>query len=347
MMTSGLVLTDIRHSFGQREVIAGISLSVGDGELLCLLGPSGCGKSTTLRLAAGLERLQHGKITIDGELMAGDGTFVPPERRGVGLVLQDYALFPHMSVLDNVAFGLREGTREERREIARGYLDSVGLLNFEASFPHTLSGGEQQRVALARALAPSPRVMLMDEPFSGLDVTTRAAVRRTSRRILKDRGVPSLIVTHDPDEALQLADRIAVMRDGRIVQEGPPERIFLDPEESYVMQLFGEPNALTGEVVGGQVATPFGPVGASGVADGSAVTVMFRGGALHLSGEGNGIAAIVTNARLMGAVERVRLEIESGDTLLMEQPRERALVPGDRVFVAATIEDFRVFPMSR
>ena len=212
-------------------------------------GPIRFGKTTTLRLAAGLETPQQGEIRINGKLVAGDGMFVPPERRGIGLVLQDYALFPHMNVLDNVAFGLTGGTKSERRERARGHLEQVGMSDFESAWPHTLSGGEQQRVALARALAPEPAVMLMDEPFSGLDVTTRAAVRRRSRQVLKERAVPTLIVTHDPEEALGLADRIAVMRDGRIIQDASPETIFLGPEDSYVMELFAKLDGYRGKFV--------------------------------------------------------------------------------------------------
>ena len=272
-MTDGLDIRDIHHRYDTDEVVRGVSLAVGPGEIVCLLGPSGCGKTTCLRLAAGLERLRSGEIRVAGTLVAGPGVHVPPEERRVGLVLQDYALFPHLTATANVAFGLsgpgvsRRG-RADRERVAVDLLAQVGLAGYETAYPHMLSGGQQQRVALARALAPEPDVMLMDEPFSGLDVTLRGEVRETTAAVLKQRGAPTLVVTHDPDEALAIGDRIAIMRDGRIVQSGTAEDIYLNPADPFVMTFFGHSNRLAGRVEGGGVATPFGRVPAPGLEDG-------------------------------------------------------------------------------
>lgn len=346
-MTGGLHLADIRHRFGDRQVIAGLSLDIGDGEIVCLLGPSGCGKTTTLRLAAGLEELQSGSISVGAEQVAGNGVFVPPEARHIGLVPQDYALFPHLPVLGNVMFGLNNLSRAEREERATALLKQVGLAHLAAAYPHTLSGGEQQRVALARALAPEPRVMLMDEPFSGLDVTTRGAVRRTTRKILRARGVPTLIVTHDPDEAMELADRIAVMRDGVIVQAGPPADVYLEPADSYVMELFGAPNRFSAKVAVGRADTPFGPVVAEKFDDGTAVNILFRADAVKLADDNDGVDAVsakVSSVRLRGAVERAELVLEdSGDKVVMDRPHGSGLKKGDDVHLNADPATFHVF----
>ena len=347
-MAEGLHLKDIHHRFGDRQVIAGLSLDVGDGEIVCLLGPSGCGKTTTLRLAAGLEDLQSGSISVGAQSVAGNGDTMPPEARQIGLVPQDYALFPHLTVLGNVMFGLNGLARPEQEKRATALLRQVGLAHLAAAYPHTLSGGEQQRVALARALAPEPRVMLMDEPFSGLDVTTRGAVRRTTRKILRDRGVPTLIVTHDPEEALDLADRIAVMRDGVIVQAGPPADVYLEPTDSYVMELFGAPNRFSATVADGKAETPFGAVKAAAFDNGATVNILFRADAVSLattddSGD-EGVSARVRSVRLRGAVERAELVLDgSEDRVVMDRLHGSGLKKGETVQLSADPADFHVF----
>jgi iron(III) transport system ATP-binding protein len=346
-MAEGLQISDIHHHFGDRQVIAGLSLNIGDGEIVCLLGPSGCGKSTTLRLAAGIEELQSGTISVGEQIVAGDGSWVPPEARHIGLVPQDYALFPHLTVEENVAFGLGNKSRDERHERATALLHQVGLARLATAYPHTLSGGEQQRVALARALAPEPRVMLMDEPFSGLDVTTRGAVRRTTRKILRERNVPTLIVTHDPEEAMELADRIAVMRDGVIVQAGPPGEIYLYPADSYVMELFGAPNRFSATVAEGKVETPFGPLPAESFGEGTTVNILFRADAVKLSGDdlsASAVAAKVSSVRLRGAVERTELVLEeSGERVVMDRLHGSGLKKGDEVRLTADMTVFHLF----
>lgn len=279
----GLHLRDISHVFGARRAVDRVTLSVAPGELVCLLGPSGCGKTTLLRLAAGLETLQAGSVALDGRVLAIPGRAVPPEARGIGLVFQDYALFPHLDVAGNVAFGIGALSTKEREARVAETLAQVGMLDYAKAWPHELSGGQQQRVALARALAPKPRVVLMDEPFSGLDSRLRETIRDDTLHVLKESGAATLMVTHDPEEAMFMADRIAVMRDGRIEQFAAPDRVYGEPASAFVAHFFGQVNEWVGEVAGAKVATPFGAVDAAGQADGAKVRVLIRPEALKLS----------------------------------------------------------------
>ena len=210
----GLSLERVSHAYGEYEVFSDVSFSVADGEIVCLLGPSGCGKTTLLRLAAGLEKLQTGRVTLSDGVAADRETHVPPELREVGLMFQDFALFPHLSVSDNVAFGLNTLPDVEKRQRVINILMQVNMFEKRADYPHQLSGGQQQRVALARALAPNPAVMLLDEPFSGLDQNLRISLREETLGILKTSNVATLLVTHDPEEAMFMADRILVMGPG-------------------------------------------------------------------------------------------------------------------------------------
>ncbi len=227
----------LSKSFGQKRAVDRVDLLVERGVVCALLGPSGCGKTTTLRLIAGFERPDAGTVAVADRTVAGDRAFVAPERRRIGMVFQDYALFPHLSVEGNVAYALGRGHESGRvAEVLR----LVGLDRMGHRFPHELSGGEQQRVALARALAPTPEVILLDEPFSNLDASLRARVRQEMREILVAAGVTALFVTHDQEEALSLADRVAVMRDGRIEQEGTPEEVYGRPTTRWVADFLGD-----------------------------------------------------------------------------------------------------------
>lgn len=309
----GLVLTGLRHRYGSVLAVDDVSLSVRAGEVVCLLGPSGCGKSTVLRIAAGLELPQEGTVTIASRVMTGDGVTVPPEDRGVGLVFQDFALFPHLDVGANVGFGLTGMDSAGRGARIRDVLASVGMEAFAARYPHTLSGGQQQRVALARALASNPAVVLLDEPFSGLDARLRDKVRDQTLHALKGSGAATLMVTHDAEEAMFMADRIAAMREGRIVQTGTPDALYCSPASAYVAELFGEVNRLCCRVRDGMVPTPFGELRGEGLAEGGEALVLIRPEALRLSQAPGEPVARVIAARMLGRTSLVHLSVHCLD----------------------------------
>lgn len=335
---SGLVMEDVHHAYGGTEVVRGVSLSVGAGEVACLLGPSGCGKTTLLRLAAGLETLQKGRISLACTVLADGarGLQTPPEARRIGLMFQDYALFPHLTILENVLFGVPSGNRE-RRAWARDGLARIGLGALIDSYPHTLSGGQQQRVALLRALAPEPRVLLLDEPFSGMDVTLRASVREETLSILKETGVSACMVTHDPEEAMFMADRILIMNQGRIVQGGTPVETYFHPATAFVANLFGPVNRLSGTVRNGRATTPLGDFPVDGIAEGTRVHIFIRPEGLLLTptdstpAQGARVGAVLS-ARLLGRSSHVSVRCASAGAGA-DVPVMQARVPG--VFLPA------------
>jgi iron(III) transport system ATP-binding protein len=330
----GLRLQGISHSFGAKKAVDDFSLSVEPGRLVCLLGPSGCGKTTLLRIAAGLEPLQKGSVALDGCAVAEPGYAVPPEARGVGLVFQDYALFPHLDATGNVAFGLANWPAKERAARVDETLAQVGMQDYAHAWPHELSGGQQQRVALARALAPRPRVVLMDEPFSGLDARLRETIRDDTLHVLKKSGAATLMVTHDPEEAMFMADTIVVMREGRIEQAGPPDAVYARPASSFVAHFFGQVNEVDAHVAGGFAATPFGRVAAPGHAEGHAVKVLIRPEGLRLTeipetGAEPACPAKVLASRLLGRSSWVHLCLGQGaDEGHAEHVHFHARVPG-------------------
>lgn len=314
--TSGdaLGFEHVSHSFGQLRAVDDITLSIKPGELLCLLGPSGCGKTTALRIAAGLEPLQQGRITMSGRIIGEPQRDLAPEERGIGLVFQDFALFPHLSIAKNVAFGLSDLSPRQRDQRVRNALIQVGMESYRDAFPHMLSGGQQQRVALARALAPQPGVMLLDEPFSGLDARLRHQIRDETLHVLKESGTATLMVTHDPEEAMFMADRIVLMRAGRIEQMGRPSELYFAPRNAFVARFFGETNEYEGVCTGGQVETPFGTIPTNDMADGTPVSVLVRPEALRLEAPGSGKepadnTAIVLAARMLGRSSLVHLKM--------------------------------------
>lgn len=270
-----LEVTGVTRSFGGRPVVDDVSLSVAAGRVTCLLGPSGCGKSTTLRMIAGVERPDAGEVRIDGRAVFGAGVNLPPEARSVGLMFQDFALFPHLTVAQNVAFGLG-GDRAAKAARVGELLERVNLSGYGAKHPHELSGGEQQRVALARALAPRPRVMLMDEPFSGLDNRLRDGIRDATLEVLKEEGAAVLLVTHEPDEAMRMADEIALMRGGRIVQQGAPYNVYNAPVDKAAAAFFSDINVIRAVSRGALTETPFGAFLTPGHADGGEVEIVIR-----------------------------------------------------------------------
>ncbi|VXC55995.1 ABC transporter ATP-binding protein [Nocardioides sp. AX2bis] len=243
-----LALEEVDKRYGTVHAVRRLSLSLDAGEVLTVIGPSGCGKSTLLRLIAGLERPDAGRVLIDGEVAATERRSVPPEGRHVGLVFQDHALFPHLDVGRNVAFGLASLPRSQRAERVGEVLDLVGLAHLAGRHPHELSGGEQQRVALARAIAPRPAVVLLDEPFSSLDENLRAQVRADTLAALRETGSAAVVVTHDQDEALSLGDRLAVLRDGRVEQVASPREVYESPVNRFVATFMGEADFLPAHV---------------------------------------------------------------------------------------------------
>ncbi|WP_425070274.1 ABC transporter ATP-binding protein [Sagittula sp. S175] len=303
-----LEIRNLVRRFGGQTVVDDVSLQIAPGQVTCLLGPSGCGKSTTLRMIAGVDMQDSGTIHVDGKLICDTVFRVPPERRAIGLMFQDFALFPHLSVGENVAFGLK-GSGGSKRETAQRLLDRVGLAHYIDHFPHHLSGGEQQRVALARALAPRPKIMLMDEPFSGLDNRLRDGIRDETLDLLKEKGAAVLLVTHEPEEAMRMADEIALMRDGRIVQQGAPYNIYNAPADRGAMAFFSDINILRGTVRGALTNTPFGVFLAPGVADGNEVEIVFRPQHVSIDFDRGGKGpnpTVVAGTPARGTVQRAR-----------------------------------------
>jgi iron(III) transport system ATP-binding protein len=332
---SGLWVHGLRHAYGQRRVVENVGLVVLPGEVHCLVGPSGCGKTTILRLIAGLEPLQGGRIVIDGGVVAEPGYALAPEGRRVGLMFQDFALFPHLSVLDNVAFGLRGLAGKGRKRRARELLAQVDMSGHAESYPHMLSGGEQQRVALARALAPRPRLMLLDEPFSSLDATLREQVREDAIAVLRRAGTPVLMVTHEADEAVRVADQIHVMLDGRIVQSGTPAQLYTRPASPFVASFFGPLNRFKGWVVGGTVSTPLGPIEVSELPDGTPVDVLIRPEAVRLLWDGGASPTRfrVQRIRDLGTNRLLHLELPGGPPLSVRLTSGAEFAEGDTVAV--------------
>ena len=346
---TGLRIDGISHSFGAKQVLDAVSLDVSPGDILCLLGPSGCGKTTTLRLIAGLETVQQGTITINGRRVADARRTLPPERRSVSLLFQDFALFPHLTVFDNVTFGLGHLSREDRQERAHEVLEQVGMLAHADRFPHELSGGEQQRVALARARAPRPRVMLMDEPFSNLDVRLRRHVRDIVLHVLKNSTASTLMVTHDPEEAMFMADKIAVMSAGRIVQIDTPENLYSAPRTRFVASLFSDLNRVRGLVREGHVSTAVGRLCTPDFAEGTAVDVLIRPEAVRLgapAGDGAQVArGRVMAARMLGRSSLVHLSIEdeAGAGVHLHARLTDRRLPSENEVVGISLDQEQVF----
>lgn len=353
-----LALEAITRVFEGAPVVNGVSLDVSEGEIVCLLGPSGCGKSTTLRIAAGVDRQTSGTVSLNGAVVSDDRRHAPPEDRSVGLMFQDFALFPHLTVAENVAFGLKK--RKDRAEMAAAYLKKVDLSGFEAKYPHMLSGGEQQRVALARALVMRPRVMLMDEPFSGLDNRLRDAVRDQTLEILKAESAGVLLVTHDPEEALKMADRVALMRNGRIVQIGAPYNVYNRPVDRAAAAFFSDVNVIHGVVKNHQTDTPFGLFLAPTLVDGADVEIIVRPEHLKVdlakagttpepsSQTGVPAAGTVVRARFIGSESLIEVRMDhDGSTLSATVPGAFLPMVGTPLFLSLKRDHCHLFPCAR
>ena len=339
----------VSHAYGDVTSVKDVSFAVREGEVVTLLGPSGCGKTTLLRLAAGLERPKDGEIWLDDKLVSDSTQVIAPETRGVGFMFQDYALFPHLSVLENVLFGLRDkGSAAMRRG-----LDVLAEANMETladAYPHQLSGGQQQRVALARALAPSPSVILLDEPYAGLDSRLRERIRDHMLHVLKSSGTAALMVTHDAEEAMFMSDNIIVMRDGEVQQTGRPVNLYFQPKSAFVAEFFGEVNQLEGLVTDGCIETILGCFDAPpSMAEGDAATIVIRHEGLTVEPDGSGenANAVVIESRLLGRASLIHLSVPTGTDELhfhARVPGLNSLQTGSPVRISVDSAQAFVFP---
>ncbi len=326
----------VHKTFDGVRALDDFSVDVWEGDILGLLGPSGCGKTTALRVIAGFEHAEAGTVAVRDRVVVGPGVFVAPDQRRVAMVFQDYALFPHLSVARNVAYGLEPGAARRRR--VAEVLEMVGMAGLEDRMPHQLSGGQQQRVALARALAPRPDVILLDEPFSNLDAGLRDRVRREVRTILVEARTTALFVTHDQEEALSISDTVAVMRAGQVIQAGPPSDLYLRPAGQWVARFLGDADFLHGTASGGTVDTPAGrfPTDLVGPVD-----VMVRPEMVKVVPDPDG-GAMVTARQFFGHDQLVTVVLASGQQLRSRLGPRPDFRPHDRVRVE--VEDVVVFP---
>ncbi|MCV7152055.1 ABC transporter ATP-binding protein [Mycolicibacterium pyrenivorans] len=329
----------ISKSFGDRQVLSGVDLDLPEGTITAVLGPSGCGKTTLLRILAGFETPDAGTVRIAGELVAGGTTTVPVHRRRVGLMPQEGALFPHLSVAENIAFGMDRATRRDARARVAHWLSVVGLDGLADARPHEISGGQQQRVALARALAARPRVLLLDEPFAALDAGLRVRVREDIAAILREAGTTALLVTHDQSEALSLPGSVALLIDGTIAQHGTPADLYARPTTLANARFIGATVELAGTASSGTVHTALGTLQARlPVADGPAVVVL-RPEQLRLGVAGSGAPARVTVCRFYGADTVVHVELADGSAVQLRSPGETILAEGSTVTVEVAGSD--------
>lgn len=345
-MLAILRLQNVTLKFSQMTVpaVAGVNLAIAPGDVLALLGPSGCGKTTLLRIIAGLESPQLGTVEIAGQLVAGNGYWLPPEQRHIGMVFQDYALFPHLSVADNVGFGLQFAKTKIRRQRVAALLELVRLTGLEKRYPHELSGGQQQRVALARALAPQPKLLLLDEPLSNLDVQVRSQLREEVLEILKMQGISGIFVTHDQQEALAIADRVAVMHQGKLEQIGTPQEIYTQPASRFVAEFVTQPNLIGAKRRGNLWETEIGCFTVSNQHPGQDKgDLMIREEDIILQPDNNGAVAIATR-HFLGHEYRYCLQTSSGKKLYARTPSTIDLAIGTRVQLSVTRQSLRFFP---
>ena len=331
-MGTALKIDKVTKQFGAVEAVKNISLQADEGEFITLLGPSGCGKTTTLRLLAGFDQPDSGTIRIGSEIVASENRFLPAEKRHVGMVFQDYALFPHLNVLDNIAFGLK-GDKKEKSKRAEEMMDLVGLGDFGLRMPYELSGGQQQRVALARALAPQPEILLLDEPFSNLDASLRTQVRGEVRTILRASGTTTVFVTHDQEEALSLSDRVAVIFDGELHQMGAPFELYTRPSTRQVASFVGEANFIKASANGTVAETILGKVRLLTPKEGD-TEVLIRPDMLHLLPTDEGTPATVLWREYYGHNQRIGLKLADGTELIARADTQIIYTIGQNIRVS-------------
>ena len=337
---------NLSHSYGQTQVLQDISFTASSGEILCLLGPSGGGKSTLLRLAAGLESLQHGHIELNGQQLAAPGAEPPPEDRPIGLVFQDHVLFPHLTVAQNLGFGLAKEPRQQVNQRVAELLINMDLAGLGERYPHELSGGQQQRVALARALAPRPAVLLLDEPFASVDSTLRRALRKTTRNALKAAGTTAIVVTHDPEEAMQLADSIAIMAGGGIAQHAQPAEIWQQPATLDVALLFGDAQSIDGVSDGAHANCGFNALPTDCPAGPVTVAIRPQGVTLDVAqGPLGGTPVRVEDVRLLGHDWQLQLitKTDTPEHLMATVAALNGIEPGATLYATLKPEDCFVF----
>ncbi len=347
MQAPAVRLESVTKVFDGRVVVDGVSLDVASGEVVSLVGASGCGKSTLLRLIAGLERLDGGALSIESAVVAGPGAFVEPERRGVGFIFQDYALFPHLTVSRNVRYGLKGVPAREAAAIAEEMLKRVGLAGFGERYPHMLSGGEQQRVALARALAPKPRLVLLDEPFSNLDRRLGETVRMRTLALIRELGAAAILVTHDPQEAMASGDRVALMRRGRMVQIGRPEELYDRPASREAADFFAAATPVPGRRVNGHIETRLGRFPApAAIADGAEVAVYLRAPHVTPASPGQGVEARLVGMSFVGDGYELLLRVDGLDEPVRARSAERnGARIGEVIHISVRPNDGLIFPI--
>lgn len=342
---SALSFEGIEVRLGGRVVLDRFSLSLAPGEIVCLLGESGSGKSTVLRVAAGIQRISGGSVRINEEAVSGPGVHVPPDKRGIGLMFQDFALFPHLTLLENVTFGLKRLGRAAALAQARAALTRVGLDDRANDYPHRLSGGQQQRLALARTIAPRPGILMLDEPFSSLDARLRETVRGETLAVLRETHATTIIVTHDPEEAMLLGDRIALLRHGRIAQIDSAAAIYKAPVDLSAARFFSPLSEIDAIVKNGVALTPLGPVPAPGRAEGDAVVVAIRPvGALDMSTRGRGVPGRIISKRDAIGIDLCEVQVAGIEQpISIRQRSDRKFVAGCDVFLTLNPEHVLVF----
>ena len=353
----GLKFQNIHHAYGRNKVVHDVSFSAEQGEITCLLGPSGCGKTTLLQIAAGILDIQHGQLFLKGKILAESGNNPPPEKRSVGLVFQDGALFPHLNVEKNIGFGIRDASKRSAR--VKDLLEKIGMGGFEKRFPNTLSGGQQQRIAFARAIAPSPSLLLLDEPFANVDIQLRKNLRALVRSILKTEGCAAILVTHDPSEALEIADKIVVLNAGRVIQSGSPQTLYDHPATTDIEALLGGGQPLSGTLSQTHIKTVFGEWPRSVIApqEESAtplplplplplgeINICIRANDIDIK-TSNTSSISIQDITCIGAHLRATLQTpESTDILFANLPRSSKLNTGDTVEILPRKSSIFIFP---